>query len=141
MSQAEDNKHAEAQLQETEGVIGAISNAGHKMTSVQAAALFLSGGQTDDPQEAEALTAGGALFNMDAMQRAHLRRMMGFDFEIRIAPNKLHVYSREAPLCSTWCRYEGIVDEKTVDGLVDACLRLKIKWDKRRAALKKAGQL
>lgn len=107
-----------------------------KLTSVEAAALYLSNGQTTDPVKASMMASGQEL-DMDAMQRSHLRRMMGFDFRIKIQPNKIHVSSKQEPFVTTWMRIkEGdvvngmIANEETVDRLVDACLRLKLKYEK-----------
>jgi len=68
--------------------------------------------------------------NLDALQRAHLRRMMGFNFRFKEAPNKLHVSSTSQPYVSTWCKFNGVYDEASIDRLVNACERLKIKHDK-----------
>lgn len=87
-------------------------------TSVEAAQEFL------DTQWNEQNT-----LNLDALQRAHLRRMMGFDFEVKVRPNKYHISSRQEPYVTTWCKFTGVVDEAFVDRLVDACLRLKIKYE------------
>jgi uncharacterized protein YggE len=124
------------QLQQTEDTINYIANTGKGLTSEEAAALFLSGGVTKDVQEAE-MIASGHMFNLDAMQRAHLRRMMGFDFEIKPRYNKVYVRSLEGPHVSTWCtiktdekdNYGNIIKESAIDRLVDACLRLKQKWE------------
>lgn len=115
-----------------------------QMTSLEAAALYLSGGKTRDPALAVVLDENAKdEFNMDAMQRAHLRRMMGFDFRMKMAPNKIHVSSKEEPYVTTHCKIrEGemngqhIVKESLIDRLVDACLRLKIKHDAEVARLR-----
>lgn len=115
------------------------------MTSVEAAALILSQGKTKDPALAEALSTGQDL-DMEALQRAHLRRMMGFDFRIKVQPNKIHVSSKQEPYVTTWCRlnegdaflaHDGpkLTNEKVVDRLVDACARLKVKYDAEVARL------
>jgi hypothetical protein len=98
-----------------------------KLTSLEAAALYLSGGATTDPEKAVHYDQGQEL-QMDALQRAHLRRMMGFNFELKIRDKKLVVSSAQPPYVSTWCGYPGEMDEKTVDKLVEACLRLKTKY-------------
>lgn len=104
------------------------------MNSIEAAALYLSDGATKDPNKA-ALMAQGDNFNMDALQRSHLQRMMGFEFELKLRPNKLHVSSKVEPYVSTWCRIVGddLADEAQIDKLVDACLRLKIKYETAKA--------
>ncbi len=96
-----------------------------KLTSVQAAQEYL-----DTEWEKS------QLFDMDALTRSHLRRMMGFDFQIKQDERKLHVYAKEYPHTHTHCRYDGEINEKTIDKLVDACLRLKIKHEEAVHALR-----
>lgn len=98
------------------------------LTSVQAAALYLSDGKTDDPEEAvhyNATGAGADGFQMDELQKAHLRRMMGFNFEVKLKHKKITVYSTETPYVMHETKYSGIMNEKTVDKIVDACATLK----------------
>lgn len=102
------------------------------LTSIEAAALYLSGGATKDIEQAVYYDEGNDL-NLDALQRAHLRRMMGFDFEMKIRDKKIVVYSMVEPYVRTWCGYGGTLDEKSVDKLVDACLRLKLKYEAKLA--------
>jgi hypothetical protein len=103
------------------------------ITSVQAAALYLSGGLTDDPELATTMDRG-ELLNLDALQRADLRRKMGFDFEIRVQRNFIHVHSKEGPKVSTRARIQhGEINEESVNALVNACLRLKEKWEQANA--------
>lgn len=71
--------------------------------------------------------------NLDALQRAHLRRMMGVNFRIKVTPNKYHITTTEDPYVTTWCKFTGVVDEAFIDRLVNACLRLKIKYEKEKA--------
>jgi|SRR6185437_5485127 len=112
------------------------------MTSLEAAALVLSNGHTTDLNKAAVMSKGVDL-NMDNLQRAHLRRMMGFDFQIKQTATKIHVYSKEGPHVSTSAKiwqgeldeYGNIINEELIDRLVDACLRLKKKW----IAAKRAG--
>lgn len=106
------------------------------ITSQEAAAMLISGGQTSDPHKA-AMIAEGRDLDMDGLQKAHLRRMMGVDFRIKIAPNKLHVSTKVQPYVTTWCRikegetdkYGHIIEEALMNRLVDACLRLKLKYE------------
>lgn len=112
------------------------------LSSVEAAALWLSDGQTTDPSMAAIIDKNRQNeLNMDGLQRAHLRRMMGFDFRIKFAPNKIHVSSKTEPYVTTWCRLQAgdvqdtpdgamLTNEAAVDRLVDACARLKQKHDK-----------
>lgn len=103
-------------------------NEDKNLTSIEAAALYLSNGATKDIEKAAHYDQGEDL-NLDALQRAHMRRMMGFDFQLKIQKKKLVVYSTEGPFVRTWCGYNGTMDEKAVDKLVDACLRLKTKHE------------
>lgn len=108
-----------------------------KMSSTEAAALFLSDGKTTDPNLAAMMDDPNLIdietnpLKLDMKQRAELRRMMGFSFTIKETSKKIHVYSKEGPKLSTHCSLKnGLVDNSVIDDLVDACLRLKIKWDK-----------
>lgn len=113
------------------------------MTSLEAAALILSEGHTSDLNEA-ATYAKGVSLEMDGLQRAHLRRLMGFDFEMQQLPNIILVTSKEKPYVRTRCDIlEGetddrgnIIDDALINRLVDTCMRLKVKWaaEKRRRA-------
>jgi hypothetical protein len=95
-------------------------------TSVQAAEEYL-----------DAMYEASQILDVDKLTRANLRRRMGFDFKIKYAPNKIHVYSEEGPRLSTHCKlFPGdivdgeIMTETCINRLVDACLRLRIKWNK-----------
>lgn len=107
------------------------------ISSTEAAALYISGGQTTDPNEAVAYSDGTAL-NMEALQRAHLRRMMGFDFKVKVHGRKLLVSSKEGPAVRTHAKvlpgdldqYGNIISEDLIGRLVEACVRLKVKWEK-----------
>lgn len=111
-----------------------------KLTSLQAAALILSEGRTDDVEKAELLASGNEL-DMEALQRAHLRRMMGFDFRMKFRPNKIHVSTTQDPYLSTHCKlqegdtdkYGNIVNPDVIPRLVAACVRLKAKYDREMA--------
>lgn len=115
------------------------------LTSEEAAALFLSDGRTKDVQMATILDQNAKNeLDMDGLQRAHLRRMMGFDFRVKLAPNKIHVSSTDPPYLSTHMKLKegdavetiqgfGLTNEAAIDRLVDACARLKDKWDKEQA--------
>lgn len=109
------------------------------LTSIEAAALILSDGKTTDPTMAASISDGNDL-DMDALQRSHLRRMMGFDFRMKVAPNKIHVSSKQEPYVTTYCKLKegdvletfngfGLTNEDVIDRLVDACSRLKAKWE------------
>lgn len=114
-----------------------VSQVENGLDSTQAAALFLSGGKTTDPNEAVAISSGVA-FDMDGLQRAHLRRMMGFDFKVKVSGRKLLVSSKEGPKVRTHAKilpgelnqHGSIISEDLIGRLVEACLRLKVKWDK-----------
>lgn len=113
------------------------------LTSVEAAALWLSDGKTKDPEQA-ALIDQGQEFDMDGLTRAALRRAMGFDFKVKQAPNYFHVYSDDDLHVSARAKilphevdvYGNIINADATDRLAEACLRLKTKWD---AAKKKAS--
>ena len=98
-------------------------------TSLEAAALILSGGQTKDPAKAHHIANGGNPFDMDKLQRAHLRRMMGFDFSLNERYKKVIVSSTQSPLISEEFDFKGVWDEEAVDELVAACLRLKERYE------------
>lgn len=106
------------------------------LTSVEAAALLLSGGKTTDAKEAEMHAAAAAMPDLDDLVKSGLRRRMGFDFQIKTTHRKIHVYSKEGPHVSTHCKvkagemdeYGNIISEDLINRMVDACLRLKEKW-------------
>jgi hypothetical protein len=116
------------------------------MTSVEAAALFLSDGKTTDPQLAAVIDENAKNeLDMDGLQRAHLRRMMGFNWRTKVAPNKIHVSSTERPFVSTHMKLKdgdiietpggfGLTNEAAINRLVEACARLKERY---QAALEK----
>lgn len=120
---------------EDQDVVRKVEHGG--LTSTEAAALFLSEGRTMNQQEAEALASGQA-FDMDDMQRAHLRRMMGFNFKVKITGRKLLVIAKEGPRVRTHAKimpgdldkFGNVASQELIDRLVEACLRLKVKWDK-----------
>jgi hypothetical protein len=106
------------------------------LTSVEAAALYLSNGRTKDPTLAGIIDENRQNeLDMDGLQRAHLRRMMGFDFEIQIMSRAILVTAKgKGKLLRTRAKmYPGdieagqITNEAAVDRLVEACVRLKQK--------------
>lgn len=103
------------------------------MTSLEAAALYLSDGQTKDP--ALAVASQGNPFNLDDLQRSHLRRMMGFDWSVTVNGKKLTAYSTEYPYVSETVKFNGLIDEKAVDKLVDVCVKLKETYEAEQAKL------
>lgn len=113
------------------------------LTSLEAAALILSDGQTTDPNKAVSMSQGVDL-NMDGLQRAHLRRMMGFDFEMQQLPNVILVTSKEKPLVRSRCKvlkgetdeYGNVISDDLINRLVEACLDLKLKYDAEKERLK-----
>lgn len=92
------------------------------MTSVEAAAMLISGGQTKDPEKAEIIAQGRA-FDEDGLMRAHLRRRMGFDFTLEVKDNRFVLTDLETKRKAS-CFY-SVLDEKAVKRLVRACMRLK----------------
>jgi hypothetical protein len=129
---------------ELESTMEQIANAKVGMTSEEAGALIVSGGRTKDVEEAEIIAAGQTL-QLDALQRAHLRRAMGFDFKLKVAPNKIHLYSETGPHVSAHCKlregdldtYGNIINQEVIENIVSACLVLKQRWD---AAVQKRGE-
>jgi len=99
------------------------------MTSIEAAALILSNGETTDPEQAQ-LIADGKVFDLDKMKRAHLRRMMGFDFDLKFTHRKFYVRSKQPPFVTAQASYEGDPWEpEAIDKLVGACLTLKNRYE------------
>lgn len=98
------------------------------LTSEEAAALYLSDGATTDPELAQQYDKG-ELFDMDAMQRAALRRQMGFDFDVKYSDRKFFVRSKQSPFVTTQADYSGTIDQNAITALVDACLRLKDRYE------------
>jgi hypothetical protein len=95
-------------------------------TSVEAAVEYL-----------DAMEAQKTLFDMDALERAALRRAMGFDFKVDFAPSKIFVSAighkklrTHAKISAKDFDKDGNLINKRVNArLVDACLRLKEKYD------------
>lgn len=118
------------------------------LTSEEAAALWLSNGATSDPFIATsgAYELDGEGIKMDDYRKAKLRDMMGFDFRIKVKINKVHVSSKQDPYVTTHCKikegeldkYGNIISEPLIDRLVDACLRLKLKYEAEVARLEAA---
>lgn len=82
------------------------------MTSIEAAQAFLK----DEQQRA-------ATFNMGALERAALRRQMGFDFEVTIKHNRFVCVDTETGYKAT--AFYDQMDDKAVKRLVRALMRLK----------------
>lgn len=114
------------------------------LTSEEAAALFLSDGRTKNVEEAQLIDRGQEL-SLDGLTRAALRRNMGFDFEVKVRPNKLHVFSTEGPRVTAHAKvkdgelddHQNIISQDLIDRLVNACLVLK---QRHEAATEKAAQ-
>lgn len=102
------------------------------MTSLEAAALYLSNGETNDPAKAAHYT-DGTILDMDELQRAHLRRMMGVDFGVSIKDRKMTVFTKEYPYVSKSIRIGKTITEKTIDKLVDLCLSVKLQYEEDKA--------
>ena len=98
------------------------------MTSLQAAAMYLSDGATDDAQEVNQ-TVQAETFNMDALQRAHLSKLMGFRFSVDVTYKKITVKSNEPPYFSKSAAFSGVMDQEAVDTVVELCGQLKELWD------------
>lgn len=111
------------------------------LTSVEAAALFLSDGKTSDPRLAQVIDENKQNeLDIDGLQRAAIRRELGFDFRLKFAPNKIHVSSTQRPYVSTHMKLKegdaivkldgqvGLTNEDAIARLVEACLRLKERY-------------
>jgi hypothetical protein len=100
-------------------------------TSVEAAVEYL---ETMDEMK--------SVFDMDGLERAALRRAMGFDFDITFAPSKIFVSARDHKKLRVHVKLtDGDVDAngdiipgKVESRLADACVRLKAKFDERQLA-------
>lgn len=94
------------------------------MSSLQAAALILSEGATDDVETAE-MVAEGKILDPDALQRAHFRRMLGFDFTIQPDPDnyKMLIRDDETGITVT-CRIEADFNNQAAR-LAKGCIKLK----------------
>lgn len=104
-----------------------------KMSSVEAASLLISDGATKDPVLANHIQQGGKAFDMDELQRSHLRRMMGFDFDVSIneMESTIHVWSKQGPTVELAAKYyDGVLDDRAIDILVETCLMVKQLWEK-----------
>lgn len=106
------------------------------MTSVEAGALLVTKGQSKDPEVAEQYDEAHEL-EIDGLMRAKLRESMGFDFEIKVRPNKIHIFSLGRPRVTSSAKikpgevdvYGNIINENVVGRLVEACLVLKQRHD------------
>lgn len=102
------------------------------MSSLEAAALYLSDGETSDPAKA-AHYADASVLDLDELQKAHLRRMMGFDWSVTMKDKRMTVFSTEYPYVSKTVKTSGVMNEKTVDKLVDTCLAVKLLFEEEKA--------
>lgn len=100
------------------------------MSSLEASALLLSGGQTDDVEQAN-LIAEGKLLDPDRLIKSHFRRQLGFDCTIShddtagkwiVRDDELHITVRTP--------YSQTDDEANAQHLANACIKLKAKHDK-----------
>jgi hypothetical protein len=107
------------------------------LTSVEAAALWLSDGATTDPELAQTYDSAD-LFDMDKLQQAAIRRQLGFDFRVKYTHRKFYIQSTEYPFVATQADYDGNLDEAAIESLVKGCLRLKDKWEAEKFRLDKA---
>lgn len=82
------------------------------MSSTEAAQLYLQDQQNK-----------AATFNMDALERAALRRALGFDFEVTIHHNRF--ICRDTSTGYKTTAFYDHMDEKAVKRLVRALMRLK----------------
>lgn len=101
------------------------------MTSLQAAAMYLSDGATDDAEEVNK-AAQAETFNMDTLQRAHLTKLMGFHFSVHVTYKKIIVSADEPPYLSKSAAFSGVMDQEAVDTVVKLCGQLKEAWEKEK---------
>lgn len=101
------------------------------MTSLQAAAMYLSDGKTDDAEEVNQ-TVEQERFTMDTLQKAHLTKLMGFRFSVDVTYKKITVKSDEAPFLRQSASFSGVMDEEAVNTIVALCGKLKEAWDKEK---------
>lgn len=112
------------------------------MRSDEAAAYFISKGQTSNLGIAQMMSNSSEL-DMDSLQRAGIRRTLGFDFGIKIDQSTPYVlvHSNEKPYTHTKAKmFEGdvsennlLTNEKALDRVFKAIDRLKAKYDKLKA--------
>lgn len=104
------------------------------VTSEQAAALYLSDGRTDDAKlvnkarEAD-VNAGEHGFYFDALDKDHLVKTIGFQFEVVIKHKKLTVFARDKPAITKTVKFSGIENEQMVEKLVGLCLDVKAMYE------------
>lgn len=106
------------------------------LTSVEAASLLISEGRTTDPTEASIIASAPTL-EMDGLERAALRRMMGFNFVVKIAGSRILVISKEGPHIIKRAKikpgemddYGNITSPELIERMSQACTRLKLAWD------------
>lgn len=107
-----------------------------RMTSVQAAALMLSNGKTEDRETAELLD-DGKILDPDLLIRSHFRRQLGFDFSV-LREDESHRYvirDDEMPGVSVTCAIEADFDAQA-SRLAKSVIKLKKLHD---AAVKAAN--
>jgi hypothetical protein len=104
--------------------------------------LLLSEGKTKDPvlaamMDDTSLPTLKTKEMLDAEQRDGLRKMMGFDFEVKVRPNKVHVFSLSGPRVTAHAKlkpgdvdhYGNITNPDLIDRMVAACVKLKERHD------------
>lgn len=95
-----------------------------RMTSLQASALLLSGGATDDVETAE-LMDQGKILDPDRLVRAHFRRMIGFDMSVLTDEKNHRMIIRDDELgYRVTCQLEDDYDNQAAR-VAKACIRLK----------------
>lgn len=100
------------------------------MTSVEAAALYLSNGQTRDPELAVQINDDVAhTFDIDALERAAIRRNVGFDFSVNIDTKRHRFLCTNDETGYKTTAYYQDMDEKAIKRLVRALGRLKKQHD------------
>ena len=133
----------------TEAIEGEIVTRKRKkklgINSVEASALLMSECYTKDPEEALAYDRDFT-DQFDAEMRGKLRDAMGFDFKIKLQDRtRLVVTTKGTPRlrCHTFVlpadldQYGNIVSQALINRLVDTCLQLKAKYDKKMEGMGK----
>lgn len=95
-------------------------------TSVEAATEYL-----------DAMDEQAKLLDMDALERAALRRAMGFDFQVSFAPSKIFISAVGFKKLRVHIKLQpgdlddegNVIPDKVNKRLADACIRLKAKYD------------
>ncbi len=101
----------------------------YTMSSTEAGALIVSGGATDDPEQAN-LMAEGKLLDPDKLERAYYRRLLGFDLSVTPDPDKHHYIVRDDELDIALTAHMSDDDDQSAANIAKACIKIKKLHDK-----------